>query len=156
VIESVEHEYRGARAMILLHETHMRRFLGVWRRAQERGLPLSATEDPDYASLESLLAHVLGCARGYMRWICTKLELADPEIDTCPDLVSIEAAAEDYLEHVLARWRLPLRPVAEDRFGETFESAWGTPYCIDAMLEHAVMHPIRHAFQLEELLEQAE
>jgi hypothetical protein len=24
--------------------------------------------------------------------------------------------------------------------------------CIDAMLEHAVMHPIRHAFQLEELM----
>ena len=25
-------------------------------------------------------------------------------------------------------------------------------YCIDAMLEHAVMHPIRHAFQLDELI----
>jgi hypothetical protein len=27
-----------------------------------------------------------------------------------------------------------------------------TPYSIDAMLEHAVMHPIRHSYQLEELM----
>ena len=29
---------------------------------------------------------------------------------------------------------------------------WGSPYSINAMLEHAVMHPIRHRFQLENLL----
>ena len=29
---------------------------------------------------------------------------------------------------------------------------WQTRYCIDSMLEHAVMHAIRHAFQLDELL----
>jgi hypothetical protein len=28
-------------------------------------------------------------------------------------------------------------------------------YTIDAMLEHAVMHPIRHTFQLEELVQRA-
>jgi hypothetical protein len=33
-----------------------------------------------------------------------------------------------------------------------YPSRWQTRYCIDAMLEHAVMHPIRHAFQLEELM----
>jgi len=33
-----------------------------------------------------------------------------------------------------------------------YPSRWGTPYSIDAMLEHAVMHPIRHAYQLEKLM----
>ncbi|GGM00994.1 hypothetical protein GCM10010841_06910 [Deinococcus aerophilus] len=28
----------------------------------------------------------------------------------------------------------------------------GMHYWIDAMLEHAVMHPVRHSFQLRELL----
>ena len=151
--EAIEHEYRGARAMILLHESHLRRFLELWRSAKERCVSLPETDDPDYASLESLLVHVLGCARGTMRWVCAKLELPDPEIEACPAPAAIESEAADYLEQVLTRWRLPLRRVAEDRFGETFDSAWGKPYCIDAMLEHAVMHPIRHAFQLEELLE---
>jgi hypothetical protein len=35
-----------------------------------------------------------------------------------------------------------------------YRSRWQTLYSIDAMLEHAVMHPIRHAFQLEELMRQ--
>ncbi len=29
-----------------------------------------------------------------------------------------------------------------------YEAPWKIRYCIDAMLEHAVMHPIRHRFQL--------
>ena len=33
-----------------------------------------------------------------------------------------------------------------------YPSQWKTRYCIDSMLEHAVMHPVRHAFQLDELL----
>jgi hypothetical protein len=32
-------------------------------------------------------------------------------------------------------------------------SQWLTRFCIDSMLEHAVMHPIRHAFELDALLE---
>ena len=35
------------------------------------------------------------------------------------------------------------------RFNETYASAWGVDYCIDAMLEHAVMHPLRHTAQLK-------
>lgn len=35
-----------------------------------------------------------------------------------------------------------------------YPSNGGThPHCIDIMLQHAVMHPIRHDFQLRELLE---
>ena len=35
---------------------------------------------------------------------------------------------------------------------KTYTSRWKVEYCIDAMLEHAVMHPIRHEFQLSNLL----
>jgi hypothetical protein len=61
--------------------------------------------------------------------------------------------ADDYMEHVLERWRAPLREVPDEKL-ETpeYPSRWRTRYCIDSMLEHAVMHPIRHAFQLDELL----
>jgi hypothetical protein len=50
-------------------------------------------------------------------------------------------------------WATPLAQVDADRFERPeYESRWGTRYCIDAMLEHAVMHPIRHAFQLQSLM----
>jgi hypothetical protein len=62
-------------------------------------------------------------------------------------------AASKSMKHVLDRWRIPLRDLGDDRL-ETpeYRSRWKTLYSVDAVLEHAVMHPIRHAFQLEELM----
>jgi hypothetical protein len=114
---------------------------------------LPGTDDPAYASMEALLAHVLRAARGYMTWACEVLELPDPEIRPAPGPDRVEAEAEDYLRHLLERWRRPLAGVDEERFYRPEHPArWKTLYCVDAMLEHAVMHPIRHAFQLRVLM----
>ena len=88
-----------------------------------------------------------------MTWMCEKLELPDPEIRCHQTRLLSREDADSYMEHVLERWRAPLQDVGDDRL-ETpeYPSRWQTRYCIDAMLEHAVMHPIRHAFQLEELM----
>ena len=112
---------------------------------------LPPTEDPAYASLGALGKHVLGAAGGYMVWMCEMLTLPDPGIRSSPDAGAIAREADDYMEHVLERWRAPLRDVSNDQL-ETpeYPSRWKTRYSIDAMLEHAVMHPIRHAFQLDE------
>ena len=42
--------------------------------------------------------------------------------------------------------------MSPERFDEEHLSRWKVTYCIDGMLEHAVMHPIRHRVQLEALL----
>ena len=64
-----------------------------------------------------------------------------------------EKEADEYLVHLLEKWRTPLAEVPIDKFEHgTYTSRWGTDYCIDAMLEHAVMHPIRHEFQLKTLM----
>ena len=39
------------------------------------------------------------------------------------------------------------------RFEATHKSDWCMEISLDDLLEHAVMHPLRHGFQLEELLE---
>jgi hypothetical protein len=114
-------------------------------------LPL--TNDPAYASLEALGRHVLSAAGGYMTWMCEMLALPDPGIRSAPDAAAMVSDADDYVEHVLERWRSPLRDVSSESLERPeYPSRWQTRYCIDAMLEHAVMHPIRHAFQLDELL----
>lgn len=148
------YRYQGARTLVLLHEEHLTDFIAVWRRAKAAGITLPKTSDPSYASLETLLLHVLRAARGYMTWICESLGLDDPKIDEAPPVERIAEEADAYARNILARWRTPLAVVAEERFEDTeYRSRWGVMYCIDAMLEHAVMHPIRHAFQLRRLLE---
>ena len=74
-----------------------------------------------------------------------------------PDINTIGAEADRYLEHVLERWRLPLVSVPDEKLSPAPETYFsGMPYWIDAMLEHAVMHPIRHEFQLKELIRRQE
>jgi len=144
--------YRGAEAMIALEHQHLVEFVSVWREARTQGLALPSTDDPDYASLEALLHHVLRASRGYLTWICESLELPDPGVEPAPARDEIAERADAYVSHLHDRWRRPLRHIPEERFGEVYESRWGVDYCIDSMMEHAVMHPIRHTYQLRRLL----
>ncbi|HIA28444.1 MAG TPA: hypothetical protein EYN79_10115 [Planctomycetes bacterium] len=151
------YSYRGAGAMVQLHQQHLRSFFDVWQRARELGVAMPTTEDPDCASLEALLSHVLAAARGYMMWMCKVLRLGNPEIEKAPTAGEVEGKAGEYLEHLISRWDGPLVGVEEEAFFSPAHSApWGVETSVDAMLEHAVMHAIRHQFQLESLLKQAE
>ena len=147
------YKYNGARSLVLLHERHLRSLVQTWREAKKLNLALPATDDEDYKSLDTLLKHILRAARGYMTWMCDKLDLPDPEINKAPEPMDIESTVDEYVTHLLEKWRLHLAEIPEDKFHtQTYTSRWGTDYCIDAMLEHAVMHPIRHEFQLKNLI----
>ena len=146
---------RAVRALVLLHEEHLRRFVQTWRSAVAASVSLPPTSDPSYSSLDALGRHVLKAAGGYLVWICEVLTLPDPAVRPAPDATAIAREADDYLEHVLERWRASaLREIADEQLEvPEYPSRWRTRYCIDAMLEHAVMHPIRHTFQLGELIQ---
>lgn len=144
---------RSVRALVVLHERQLREFLPVWREAKARALSLPDTDDSDYDSLEHLLRHVLRASGRYITWMCKVLELPDPEVPDEPPLDQVEERADEYLEAVLAAWREPLRAVPEERLADrTYTSNWGAQLTIESMLEHAVAHPMRHVFQLRELL----
>lgn len=146
---------RGARALVLLHEIHLRQCLSVWKQAKAADLKLPPADAEPYRSLDHLLQHILGAAKQYMVTMCQLLDLPDPEVDPVPELAVVAAKADIYTEHLLERWRLPLATVPDERLEPPPELYIpGMPYWIDAMLEHAVMHPIRHEFQLKELLRQ--
>ncbi len=153
--ELSDYKSRGARALVLLHEKHLRQCVAIWKQAKAADVHLPETDDKHYRSLETLLQHVLRSAGSYMVGMCKNLGLPDPEIKPVPKVDTIETEADEYLRHVLARWRLPLAEVSDERLEPPPELYTpGMPYWIDAMLEHAVMHPIRHAFQLENLIRQ--
>lgn len=152
-----KYESRSARALVILHEQHLRGCLEVWKQAKAANIKLPETADENYQSLETLLKHILRSAGSYMVSMCKNLELPDPKIKPVPEVNAIEAEADRYLEHVLERWRLPLASVPDERLEPAPETYTpGMPYWIDAMLEHAVMHPIRHEFQLNELMQQVQ
>jgi len=148
-----KYSYNGSRSMVLLHEKYLMSLLQTWREAKSINLVLPESEDSDYKSLDTLLEHIFRAARGYMVWMCDKLSLPSPEINPEPNSAVIDLEAEEYLDYLIKKWRTPLAEVEEEKFHTPpFASRWGVHYCIDAMLEHAVMHPIRHEFQLRYLI----
>lgn len=153
MIDDTEYKYRGAKALVALQEDKLRLFLERWREAKRLKISLPETDDKDYQSLETLLFHVFRASRGYLNWICEKLNLPDPAIDPIPKVEIIEEEADNYLEYLIGKWKHPLKDLDEKVFYEkTYKSRWGVEYSIDAMLEHAVMHPIRHEYQLNNLI----
>ncbi len=148
-----EYRYKGASALVKLHEIHLQSFYETWKQAKQLNVKLPDSDDPYYKSLDTLLYHLLRSARGYMIWMCDKLGLEDPQIKETPPAEIIEEKAVEQLVHLFERWRLPLANVEPELFEDkAYKSNWSVEYCIDAMLEHAVMHPIRHEFQLKNLI----
>lgn len=150
--ELSEYKFRGARACVLMHEQFMQDVLDLWWAAKSAEIKLPQTEDPDYQSLDHLLVHILRASRGYMTWMCEKLGLPDPDIQAAPKPEEVEEVCDEYLDHLLEKWRTPLANVPEEAFNAVHKSRWNVEMAIESMLEHAVMHPLRHSFQLEELL----
>ena len=152
-MEELSYKYAGAKALVKLHEIHLQTFYETWKQAKQLGIKLPESDDPYYKSLDTLLYHVLRSARGYMIWMCEKLQLPDPMINETPSAEIIEEKAMEQIIHLLEQWRAPLQNVEPELFEDkVYKSNWGVEYCIDAMLEHAVMHPIRHEFQLKNLI----
>ncbi len=150
---NLSYKYGGAKALVALHEVHIKSFYETWKQAKQLGVKLPVSDDPYYKSLDTLLYHVLRSARGYMIWMCDKLELEDPIIEETPPAEMIEKKAEEQIAHLIEQWKLPLANVEPKLFEDrVYKSNWGVDYCIDAMLEHAVMHPIRHEYQLKNLI----
>jgi uncharacterized damage-inducible protein DinB len=147
------YRYAGVRALVLLQEQELRSFVDTWKKAKKAGVTLEGFKDPNYKSMETLLQHVLWWARDYIVWSCEMLGLTDPEIDEVPEAGAVEEAAQSYLEHVLERWAHPFCELDEEPFFKPqYKTRWGIDYPVEALLEHAVVHPMRHRLQLLEMM----
>ena len=130
VSSNLPYRSRAVRAMVLLHEEHLRRFVHTWQQARAVPVILPPTADPNYASLDVLGRHVLSAARGYLVWICEVLRFPDPGVRPAPDDIAIVRDADGYMEHVFERWGAEaLREISDEQL-ETpeYPSGWGTRY----------------------------
>jgi hypothetical protein len=151
--ELQNYKYRGARALLILQEYGLQRYLETWHKARVAGVVLPQSANPSYKSLDHLLRHVLRMPQSSMTWICEKLGLPNPGINEPPDVLGIAAQADWYLLYLIEKLREPLAEVEAEKFSQpAFESRWKVMYSIEGMLEHMVTHAFRHILQLEELI----
>ncbi|WP_407570629.1 DinB family protein [Deinococcus altitudinis] len=149
---SVNYRSRTVRALVMLHEQHLRAFAEVWKEAKARDVQLPAAPEDAYRSLDHLLFHVLDSAQGYLVRMCLHLGRPAPQTAPTPGPEVIASELSSTLNSLLDDWRVRLADVQDSDLEPEIYTP-GMHYWIDAMLEHAVMHPVRHAFQLQELMD---
>jgi hypothetical protein len=143
----------AVRSCVELHAIEMNRFFEVWQAFRAAGIALPQSSDPNYASADHLGGHVLRASRNYLTWIgdCVKRPVTDVDLDN--DQVSVAAKGRAFLDDVLAAWPRHLELLeAAELAPAAYKSRWGEDYNIEQMLEHAIVHPMRHRIQLERLL----
>jgi len=150
----MEFKSRAVRSLVELHERELRSFLEVWDRFIAAGAPLpDAHGDEDYESRERLLAHLLIAARGYLtrigEWVGRPVE----DLDSTMDRADLAGRAKPFAEEILKAYRRHLAQITPEELAEQIHRArWGDLMSVEMLLEHAVVHPMRHRIQLERIL----
>lgn len=146
---------RGVRALVMLQMAEMRRLFAVWEKAKQLGVALPASRDPAYGNLDLLMQHPLRSCRGYLTWLCEVLERPDPGVPDPPQPEDVAAKGTVYLDVLEQAWHANMAWMPDEALDSdvVHTSRWGAPMTVEAMFEHAAVHPMRHRFQLEELIE---
>jgi len=153
----MEFRSRAVRSLVELHEHEMRSFLQVCKRCVDAGLPMpDAHVDETYESRERLAGHVLMAARGYLTRIGEWVNRPVTDVDGSQDPNDVVARASSFSDNVLAAYRRHLAQISEQELEpQVHRTRWGELMSVENLLEHAVVHPMRHRIQLERLLEAA-
>jgi uncharacterized damage-inducible protein DinB len=146
----------AVRNLVELHEVELNRFFEVWQKFCASGVALPETDDPSYESPEILGGHVFRAARGYLTWMGECLKRPVTDLDPETDAAAVARKARAFMDEMLAGWRRHLAVLEYDELAPaTYMSRWGEPHTLEQMLEHAVVHPMRHRVQLERLMREA-
>jgi uncharacterized damage-inducible protein DinB len=151
----MEFRSRAVRSLVELHEREMQSFMAVWQEFEASGRPLpDAHGDESYASREKLLGHALMAARGYLVRIGDWVQRPVTDVDDSKDATEIAGRAPKFLAELLDAYRRHLALVTtEELEPQVHKTRWGDLMSVEKLLEHAVVHPMRHRIQLERILE---
>jgi uncharacterized damage-inducible protein DinB len=113
------------------------------------------TKDPDCVSIQTIMNHVVRSGYGYANYV--KEQFGEPyaerkdryEVDTtkstCMEL-------EQMLNYTDATLKNKLHLTFEELAKHKFKSRWEQDYDIEQLLEHAIVHILRHRRQIEKFL----
>jgi uncharacterized damage-inducible protein DinB len=110
------------------------------------------TQDESCRSVQTIITHVVRSGYTYADYIREKFGI--PPASPTSSLVSHhEAEARidamvDYTVHTLdGRWEMP----EDEAAAIAIDSRWGVRYDLEQLLEHAIVHILRHRRQIERL-----
>lgn len=113
----------------------------------------SQTKDEDCRSVQTIMSHVVRAAYGYADYIREQLSIASTRpqpklLARQESLKQLEATLQYTIQTLDGRWEMS----AEEISGIIIKSRWGAVYDLEGLLEHAVVHILRHRRQIEKFV----
>lgn len=110
------------------------------------------TDDPDCRSVRSILDHVVRAGYGYAyylrrHWGLPERRPPGPAATRDEALDHLRGMVELTAETLDGRWEMPDEEIEAVRI----ESGWGVVYDLEQLLEHGIVHLLRHRRQIERL-----
>lgn len=113
----------------------------------------SQTQDEDCRSVQTIMSHVVRAGYGYADYIREQLSIASTRpqpglLSRRESLEQLEAALRYTIETLEGRWEMS----AEEISGLVIKTRWGAVYDAEGLLEHAIVHLLRHRRQIEKFI----
>ncbi|MGE5176791.1 MAG: DinB family protein, partial [Hyphomicrobiales bacterium] len=111
------------------------------------------TQDEGCRSIQTVMQHVVSATYGYSIYIRDLFGVASkrPEVPLGSRLETLDrfqAALAHTVETLEGKWQL----TEQEIMAAKIHSRWGQAYDLEQMLEHAIVHVLRHRRQIERFL----
>lgn len=111
------------------------------------------TKDEGCRSAQTIMSHVVRAAYGYADYIREQfnIESTRPEsklLSLAEALQGLEAALGYTAQTLDGRWQM----TDEEIMATVIKSRWGVTYDVEGLLEHAIVHILRHRRQIERFI----
>ena len=113
----------------------------------------SETKDEDCRSVQTIMSHVVRAGYGYADYIREQFSIASSRpqpklLSRLEALEQLDAALRYTAETLEGRWEMS----DEEIVRTVINSRWGVVYNVEGLLEHAVVHILRHRRQVEKFI----
>ncbi len=111
------------------------------------------TKDLDCRSIQTIIGHVVGAGYGYADYIRTAFSIPSARPESVPVLhreavEKIDAFLAYTAQTLEGKWEM----TDEEIMGVSMKVRWGPTYDLEQLLEHAIVHILRHRRQVERFL----
>ncbi|MBA3765683.1 MAG: DinB family protein [Acidobacteria bacterium] len=113
----------------------------------------SQTKDDDCRSVQTIMSHVVRSGYGYADYIREPFSIASTRpqnklLSRQESLEQLDAALRYTAQTLEGRWEMS----DEEISGTVINSRWGIVYNVEGLLEHAIVHILRHRRQIEKFI----
>ena len=113
------------------------------------------TKDPDCKSIQTILAHSVASGYSYSVYIENSIGLDtscpyDITFDNVNQYIEALNSMYDYCENVFKNNTIP--EIEQIDNSKKIKTKWGQQYDIEQLMEHAIVHILRHRRQIEKII----